>query len=296
MTVGSPGSSGSPGDGASLVGRREPIVYVVELASPEIDALDLHHLQRVLRLREGASICLCDGRGRWQPARLVGDRAEPIDEVRVETAPSPSLSVVVALPKGDRADWMVQKVTELGIDAIGVLNAERSVVRWHLGEGPGQGPAAGAVPAKGSKGSKGSKVSMGAEAVKASGRGGRGRTWERFERVVHSAGAQSRRAFLPSLEGPQDLTELARGGGPAGAVALAHPGGGPMTPDLRTVLIGPEGGWSPAELALGLPTVGLGPHVLRVETAALAATTLLVALRSQQVSFARAARENALGG
>ena len=46
------------------------------------------------------------------------------------------------------------------------------------------------------------------------------------------------------------------------------------------VLVGPEGGWSDDELAAGLPTVGLGPNVLRTETAAVAAGTLLVALRS----------------
>jgi 16S rRNA (uracil1498-N3)-methyltransferase len=61
--------------------------------------------------------------------------------------------------------------------------------------------------------------------------------------------------------------------------AIAVPGGPP--PDLArpAVLVGPEGGWSEAELAYDLPAVGLGPHVLRTETAAIVAGTRLVAAR-----------------
>lgn len=248
------GAAAAEGSTSVLVTRREPIVYVADLAGRSIDPADLHHLQRVLRVREGADICLCDGRGSWQLARLHGDRAMLIGAVQMEPAITPTLSVAVALPKGERADWMVQKVTELGIDAIVVINAERSVVRLRHDRA--------------------------------------GRAGERFERVIRAAGAQSRRAQLPRLDGPRDLEEIAAGAG----VAMAHPGGGPLTPDVQTVLIGPEGGWSSTELGLGLPLVGLGPHVLRVETAALATTTLLVALRSQHVTFACSPRENALGG
>lgn len=267
-------------DGGSLITRREPIVYVADLAEPQIDPNDLHHLQRVLRLRDGATICLCNGRGSWQLAQLRGDGAASLavadGDPQQEPVVQPLLSVAVALPKGDRADWMVQKVTELGIDAVVVINAERSVVRWRHARAE---PARRAEPpARGGRGG-------------GSGGGGNG-GWERLERVIRSAGAQSRRAFLPTIEGPRSLAEVSSGTG----VAMAHPGGGPMTPDIRTVLIGPEGGWTPTELSGGAPTVGLGSHILRVETAALAVTTLLVALRSQQVMFARSPRENALGG
>ncbi len=63
-------------------------------------------------------------------------------------------------------------------------------------------------------------------------------------------------------------------------MTLAVAGGNPPTLDRPTVLVGPEGGWSDDERACGLPTVGLGPHVLRTETAAVAAGALLVALRT----------------
>ena len=85
----------------------------------------------------------------------------------------------------------------------------------------------------------------------------------------------------------------------AGAVfgtVIAHPGGGPISPTHRNVMIGPEGGWTDAELESGPPLVGLGPQVLRVETAALVASTLLVALRSRLVISAGSAPENAPGG
>jgi 16S rRNA (uracil1498-N3)-methyltransferase len=66
-------------------------------------------------------------------------------------------------------------------------------------------------------------------------------------------------------------------------VSLAEPGGGVPTLDRPTLLIGPEGGWAPEELACGRPRVALAPTVLRTETAAIVAATLLTALRAQLV-------------
>jgi RsmE family RNA methyltransferase len=61
---------------------------------------------------------------------------------------------------------------------------------------------------------------------------------------------------------------------------LATPGGSPPDLDHPTVLIGPEGGWSPEEESRGLAEVGLGPGILRAETAAVAAGLLLASLRA----------------
>ena len=151
------------------------------------------------------------------------------------------LSVSVALPKGERGDWLVQKVTEIGIDHIVLIETQRSVVRWNATKVPHH--------------------------------------LERLKRIVRAAGAQSRRAWLPELTGPVPLAEAVL---PAGS-AFAVPGGGPLTPDCRNVLIGPEGGWSATELDGAEVTVGLGPQVLRVETAALVASSLMVAMRSRIV-------------
>jgi 16S rRNA (uracil1498-N3)-methyltransferase len=98
---------------------------------------------------------------------------------------------------------------------------------------------------------------------------------ERLRRVVRGAAGQCRRAWLPAVEPLTTFSGLATAPG----TALAAPGGPAVDPTRPTVLVGPEGGWSPAELARGLPEVGLGPHVLRTETAAIVAGTLLVAAR-----------------
>jgi RsmE family RNA methyltransferase len=70
---------------------------------------------------------------------------------------------------------------------------------------------------------------------------------------------------------------------PAEGVVLAEPGGDPIDGSVRVLLVGPEGGWTDEELS-GHLTVGLGPTVLRAETAAISAGTLLTALRDGRVS------------
>lgn len=102
----------------------------------------------------------------------------------------------------------------------------------------------------------------------------------RLRRVAREAAMQSRRAYLPEVS---DLTDFEGAAGLPGAV-LASPGGGPPGLQWPAVLVGPEGGWSDAEAGHGLPEVGLGPQVLRAETAAIAAATLLSALRGGVVA------------
>lgn len=104
----------------------------------------------------------------------------------------------------------------------------------------------------------------------------------RLRRVAREAAMQSQRVHLPEVSAVRDLAEVAAR---AGAV-LAHPGGGPPSRTMSVVLVGPEGGWSDEELALGLPRVGLGTGVLRAETAAIAAGVLLGALRQGLVEAA----------
>ena len=82
---------------------------------------------------------------------------------------------------------------------------------------------------------------------------------------------QSRRVWLPDVVGPVPAAEV------LAASAVAVPGGRPLTAEDRSIAIGPEGGWSPAELALAIDQVALSAHVLRVETAAIVAATLMAA-------------------
>ena len=98
----------------------------------------------------------------------------------------------------------------------------------------------------------------------------------RLERVAREAVMQCRRAWLPHVHRPVDFADVAALAG----AARADLGGGSVTLATPTVLIGPEGGWSDAERAVDLPTVGLADAVLRAETAAITAGVLLASTRA----------------
>ncbi|MGH9245106.1 MAG: RsmE family RNA methyltransferase [Acidimicrobiales bacterium] len=102
------------------------------------------------------------------------------------------------------------------------------------------------------------------------------RQHERLRTVARDSAMQSRRVWLPEVEALTDFADVATRPG----AALAERRGPAPSLDLPVILVGPEGGWSPAERDAGLPHVGLGPHVLRAETAAVAAGLLLAGLRA----------------
>ena len=97
----------------------------------------------------------------------------------------------------------------------------------------------------------------------------------RLQRVAREAAMQCRRSRLPAVDAVAPFAVVAA---TPGAV-LADDGGGPVSLDRPVVLVGPEGGWAPEEVAGDRPTMGLGPHVLRSETAAIAAAALMIAKR-----------------
>jgi 16S rRNA (uracil1498-N3)-methyltransferase len=216
--------------------------FVVDLDGPELDADDRHHLERVLRLRPGEAVTVSDGRGRWRVCRFAAGGALEVDgPIVTADEPAPALTIAFALVKGERPEWVVQKLTEVGIDRIVPFVAERSVVRWD------EGKAA--------------------------------RQHERLVHVAREASMQSRRVWLPKVD---PVTTFAEAAALPGA-ARADRGG--ERPSLATpvLLVGPEGGWSDAERAAPLRRVGLGPTVLRAETAAVAAGVLLANARDSGV-------------
>ena len=99
------------------------------------------------------------------------------------------------------------------------------------------------------------------------------RQLDRLRRIAVEASMQSRRVWLPQIVGPLPAVEVLPG------VAVAEPGGRPLVPTDVAIAVGPEGGWSPKELEVAAATVSLGPNVLRVETAAVAAAVLMVSAR-----------------
>ena len=101
------------------------------------------------------------------------------------------------------------------------------------------------------------------------------RAVQRWRRVARASVMQCRRLWLPAIDEVADFDGLDL----AGAV-MAVPNGRPLAAGENAVLIGPEGGWTDRELSVGSRHVGLGPHVMRSETAAIAAGALLAARRA----------------
>jgi 16S rRNA (uracil1498-N3)-methyltransferase len=211
-----------------------------DVEDPVLSADDRHHLSRVLRLRDGDALTVCDAAGRWRPASF-GDRLVASGDVVEVPPPAREVAVGFALIKSGRPELVVQKLTELGVDRIMLLSAERSVVMWDEGKAAVQ--------------------------------------LNRLTRVVREAGMQSRRVRLPVLEPLRQASVVARDP----TVAMAEPGGSGLDGDVGVLLIGPEGGWTEAELG-DRRRVGLGSTVLRAETAAIAAGALMVAIRDARVS------------
>jgi len=194
-----------------------------------------------------------DGCGGWRLCSYVaGGVLEPVGSVCFVARLLPAVTVAFAVVKGDRPEWTVQKLVEVGVDRIVPMTTGRSVVRW--------------TPEK---------------AV---------REVERLRAVARGAAMQSRQVWLPEVAAVAAFASVLGGAalGPSmGAVvgaalgaALAQAGGGPPSLACPTILVGPEGGWDDLELALDLPRVGLGPTVLRSETAAVAAGVFLCGMRA----------------
>lgn len=221
-----------------------------------LDPQESKHCTRVLRLREGARVCLLDGLGGVYEAEIAeaSDKKTLLKVLACERPERPSgrLHLAVAPPKNpNRFDWFLEKATELGIDRITPLvcdHSERRVLNV-----------------------------------------------ERARNLLVSALKQSKGAWLPQLDEPMTLDDLLAGGCAASLRWMPHCQFALPRQPLRDllplagretsvcVLIGPEGDFSPREVdlatAAGFTPLDLGHTVLRVETAAL---LLVAALHTQQ--------------
>lgn len=111
---------------------------------------------------------------------------------------------------------------------------------------------------------------------------------ERLQTIARMASMQCRRTHVPAVAPVGDFAVAAALPG----ASMADGAGRPPSLSVRTVLVGPEGGWSPSERGFGLPLVRLGAHTLRSETAAITAGALLVAIRSHIVEAIAPAQVN----
>lgn len=250
-------------------------VFLGHETSPVLDqvkvgeSLTLHgdearHAVKVKRLTPGEGVDIVNGCGLRVRGTVSAAQGMTmiisVDAIMTEEAPRPRLTLIQALAKGGRDEQAIEQATEVGVDHVIAWQARRSIVKW-----------------------------VGAKAVKALGKWGG---------VVEAAAKQSRRAWVPEVEGPCDSVALTRwisqviAGG--GIVFIAHEEGvDGLANQLRqlgdrlcevndiAVIVGPEGGITSEELAdfqqAGARVVLLGPHVMRSSSAGAAALTLISA-------------------
>lgn len=219
----------------------------VTLAGPEG-----HHAATVQRLRVGEELLVGDGRGALVAGVVTGVGRSTLElQVtgrRYERPQLPRLVVAQAIAKGDRGELAVQAMTEVGVDEVVPWAAARSVAKW---------------------------------------RGERGeRAWQRWVLTAREAAKQARRPWLPAVSPPATTPDLTTRLSTAAATFVLHeeattPLTGVELPAAGDILlvIGPEGGISPKELAAfegaGAVLVRLGSGVLRTSTAGVAALSVL---------------------
>ena len=215
-----------------------------------------HYLLKVLRLQPGDSLELFDGAGQRATACLQPGAQLTVAAVSHCCEPTAALQVLVGLPEPERADWLVEKLTELGATTISFVHCERSqgkpVARLHTGR------------------------------------------LQRWQRLAEAAARQSGRYRIPEVQPLQPLRScveavdgaaqrfVASATGTAGAFTdAAATGGKQAAADAAlAVLVGPPGGLTPDELQMvqqrGYTELWLSHFVLRTETAAVAAATTLL--------------------
>jgi 16S rRNA (uracil1498-N3)-methyltransferase len=232
-------------------------VYVEQTVTPGkplvVEGSAANHITRVLRLHTGDALTVFDGTGGEFGARIEEFRKDSVlvsvDEHRALDRESPlSLTLAQGISRGERMDWIIQKATELGASRIVPLFTKRSVVR--LDEKQAE------------------------------------RKLQHWRGIAIAACEQCGRNRIPDLPAPIDFFELlAAPATPGHTRLLLSPAGDLRIDDLTdvgkgiTVLIGPEGGLEDVEhetaIAAGFKPVALGPRILRTETAAIAALTII---------------------
>ncbi len=215
---------------------------------PALTGDEAKHAAQVLRVKPGQTVTVFDGRGRRSDAEILAVSRDHIPlrflgEPELPPAPLPAITLVQAIPKGKNMDLIVQKAVELGVASIQPLVTRNTVVQ------PGD-----------KKAHKWRRTAL--EACKQCGQ----------DTLPHIADPITFDAWIPEQGNPnpglQLIASLAPGAKPFRQTLLEHPG-----TTAATLLIGPEGDFSPQETeaatAAGFLPVTLGDIVLRVETATL---------------------------
>ena len=225
-----------------------------------ITGSDVHHIEHVLRLKEGERVALLDGRGSVYTCRLSAFKKDEIEAVIEEQAdvreelPS-RLFLFQGMPKRDKMEWIVQKAVELGAYSVIPVRMERSVVK--LDDKQAEKKTA------------------------------------RYQSIAESAAKQASRGVIPMIEKPVSFSEALKMAGKLDHIILPYELAENMkeTRDVFQaicpgesvgIFIGPEGGFSEKEvqsaMEQGAKVVTLGKRILRTETAPLAVLSILMYL------------------
>ncbi len=220
----------------------------------EVTGDEAHHAVAVRRLREGERVVLTDGLGTSVTGSVAstGKRvfAVSVESVSHDERPEPAITVVQALPKGDRGELAVEVLTEVGVDRVVPWAAARSVAVW-----------------------KGERAA---------------RSHAKWQATAREAAKQSRRTWLPTVTPLATTADLAAIVGEADLAVVLHEGATTPLSALDVpatgrivVVVGPEGGIAPEELdalaAAGAQSVRLGAEVMRTSTAGVVAVAALLA-------------------
>jgi len=224
--------------------RALPRVFVpgVDDSGPiDLPQEEVDKLRKVLRLSSGAIIGVLPNDGRIIRCELQGHSAVPIDVHTPHVEASMHLTIAQALPKGEKIDEIVRACTEIGVARFIFFSSERTVVKW--------------------------------DEKKTADR------LRRLQTIAREAAELSFRTRIPVLEWAPGLKAVLDK--EPEATVLSEVEGLPRYLEPKgtsmTLVVGPEGGWAPRELALiGDRGVTLGPRVLRVDHAAPSAAAILL--------------------
>ncbi|MCR8922150.1 16S rRNA (uracil(1498)-N(3))-methyltransferase [Dasania sp. GY-MA-18] len=219
----------------------------------ELEAQASHHLSKVLRMQNDAALILFNNQGGEFDANIVSLSKKSVSviigEHRSDNRQSPlPVHLGIAMSKGDRMDWVMQKATELGATEITPLYTERTELKLKADRAE--------------------------------------KKHSHWQNIIISACEQCQRNLLPQLHAPTPLLDWLNNSQAEKKLVLHHRNTKKLnpadSPNSAAILIGPEGGLSDHEieqaLAQGFNALSLGPRVLRTETAPLAALTLLQSL------------------
>ncbi len=216
---------------------------------------EAHHIARVLRMRMGEELTLCDGAGTDYSCRIlsVSDgevRAEVLYRRPTASEPTTAVTLYQGLPKSEKMELIVQKCVEIGVTRVVPVSMARSIVKLNAAEGA-------------------KKVA-------------------RWQKIAASAAEQSGRGIVPEVAEPLSFKQLLQAVEYENTVTFYEGGGAPLSELVRadtrqiSLVIGPEGGFEEKEIehlkAVGAHVATLGPRILRCETAPLVALSVVMQL------------------